>query len=176
MRLLCVGGDMVILCLVHFMVKWPYLRIRTTHALDFWLSDSSYSTTPCGKKAKILKRWKKLWKVNNIRMNGAITVEQIMDAVENKENELTVIFSATTRDIPEKNQTPVLFYWKISLILSPWIVFRFNCKLFIHTIQPTPTWFLYSKGYWQIILLYQKSSAPVVCRRRYGNFTIEGAN
>ena len=35
-RVLYVGGNMVILFLVHSMVKGLYLRLRTTHALDFW--------------------------------------------------------------------------------------------------------------------------------------------
>ena len=34
-RGLCVGGDMAILFLVCSMGKWPYLRLHTTHALDF---------------------------------------------------------------------------------------------------------------------------------------------
>ena len=38
-RELCVVRDMVILFLVRSMVKWPYLRLRTTHGLDFWYSN-----------------------------------------------------------------------------------------------------------------------------------------
>ena len=36
LRGLCIGGD---ICLVRSMLKWPYLRLRTTHALDFWYSN-----------------------------------------------------------------------------------------------------------------------------------------
>ena len=34
-RRLCVGGDMVILLWNEPKVKWPYLRLHTTYALDF---------------------------------------------------------------------------------------------------------------------------------------------
>ena len=34
-RGLCVGGAMVILFLVRSILKWPYLRLRTTHELIF---------------------------------------------------------------------------------------------------------------------------------------------
>ena len=35
-RGLCVGGHRVSLFLVRSMVKWSYLRLRTTHTLAFW--------------------------------------------------------------------------------------------------------------------------------------------
>ena len=38
-RGLCVGRDMAILFLVCSIVKWPYLRLHTIHALDFWCSN-----------------------------------------------------------------------------------------------------------------------------------------
>ena len=36
---LCVGGDMTILLWNEPKIKWPYLRLRTTHTLDFWYSN-----------------------------------------------------------------------------------------------------------------------------------------
>ena len=43
-------------------------------------------------------------------------------------------------------------------------------KLRLRTTHPPI--FLYGKRCWKYLLLYQKSSAWVVCRRRYGHFTI----
>ena len=44
-------------------------------------------------------------------------------------------------------------------------------KLRLHTTHPPDFW--YGKRSSQYLLLYQKSSAWVVCRRRYGHFTME---
>ena len=99
--------------------------------------------------------------IKNVKMSGSekIPIEFFLWAF----SQISFFVLGDPKRHRKKSVGRFLGWRRFSLNSVKW---PYLCPQTIHTLD-----FWYSKRYWQYLLLDQKSSAWVVCRRRYGHFT-----